>query len=140
MHVCEEMSDTADVKMLIDQGDVVGLLKAKYFAIKEAISDAEERHTKAVAGLNEPKAKAAIALHEAELLKARIEKTKESIRVKKEALSEVKEDLGEANEEIQENKVRFNFCLLIINFEGSGKISINGLKNKLESLFTELNG
>ena len=93
-----------DAKLLIEQGDIVGVLKAKYFAIKEAIGDAEERHTKAVDGLAEPKAKAAIALHELELLKARIEKTKESIKEKKEALSEVKEDLGEANEEIQENK------------------------------------
>lgn len=109
-----------NAKLLIEQGDVVGILKAKYFAVKEAISDAEERHTKAVDGLNEPKAKAVIAIHEAELLKARISKTQESIRVKKEALSEVKEDLGEANEEIQENKV------------------VNKLLNSLEGVFSHL--
>ena len=106
------MGEIADAKILIEQGDVVGVLKAKYFAVKEAISDAEERHTKAVGGLNEPKAKVVIALHEAELLKARIAKTKESIKVKKDALSEVKEDLGEANEEIQENKVCFKVSFI----------------------------
>jgi predicted nucleic acid-binding Zn-ribbon protein len=111
------MSEIVDVKLLIEQGDVVGVLKAKYFAIKEAVADAEERHTKAVAGLNEPKAKAAIALHEVELLKARIEKTKERIKVKKEELGEVKEDLGEANEEIQENKVGF-MAYQLLTFEG----------------------
>ena len=105
------MGEIVDAKMLIEQGDVVGVLKAKYFAVKEAIADADERHTKAVAGLNEPKAKVVIASHEAELLKARIAKTRESIKVKKEALSEVKEDLGETNEEIQENKVGINVFL-----------------------------
>ena len=96
---------TVDPKVLIEKGDFVGVLKAKYTAIKHDMETVDQRHTAAVAGQVAPKARTAIALHNAELLKARIAKTEESIRVKKEALSEVKEDLGEANEEIQENKV-----------------------------------
>lgn len=100
------MTDVIKTSVAVDQADVVGFLKEKYFAMKEAISDAEERHQKAVDSLNEPKAKTGIAKHEAALLKSRITKTKESIRVTKKALTDLKEDLGETKDEIQENKVR----------------------------------
>ena len=89
---------------VIDEGDVVGVLKARYFAVKEAIADAEKRHTMAVDGLNAPKAKASIANHEIELLKAKVEKTQAALKSKKEQLGEVKEDLGEAKTEIEENE------------------------------------
>lgn len=93
-----------EASVVIDQGDVVGVLKAKYFAIKEAITDAEERHVKAVDGLNAPKAKADKAKHEIELLKARIEKTQKALKIKKAELNEVKDDLGEAKSEVEENE------------------------------------
>ena len=82
---------------------VVGLLKAKYFAIQEAIDAADVRHTKAVDGLNAPKAKEHIALHRIELLKANIEKARNALNLKKKELADVKEDLGEAKTEVTEN-------------------------------------